>query len=88
MTELAKQKIHYTEKSNNGLLSFLDKNALKRILNQLEYINDAKAKIEGSMDAENLNDKLNSLEIRKTSLLELKNKYEKALGNIATTPNV
>jgi hypothetical protein len=88
MTELAKQKIHYTEKSNNGSLSFLDKNALKRVLNQLEYINDAKAKIEGSMDAENLNDKLNSLEIRKTSLLELKNKYEKELGNIATTPNV
>jgi hypothetical protein len=88
MTELAKQKIHYTEKSNNGSLSFLDKNALKRVLNQLEYINGAKAKIEGSMDAENLNDKLNSLEIRKTSLLELKNKYEKELGNIATTPNV
>lgn len=88
MTDLTKQKLHYTEKSNNGSLSFLDKNALKRVLNQLEYINGAKAKIEGSMDAENLNDKLKGLEIRKTSLLELKDKYEKLLGNIATTPNV
>jgi hypothetical protein len=31
---------------------------------------------------------MKSLEIKKSSLLELKNKYEKALGNIATTPNV
>jgi hypothetical protein len=40
------------------------------------------------MDADNLNDKLKSLEIKKTSLLELKEKYKKLLGNIATTPNV
>jgi hypothetical protein len=33
------------------------------------------------------NDELKSLEIKKSSLLELKNKYEKLLGNIATTPN-
>jgi len=40
------------------------------------------------MDADNLNDKLKGLEIRKTSLTELRDKYKNALGNIATTPNV
>lgn len=88
MTELTKQKLQYTEKSNNGKLSYWDRNALKKVLNQLEYIDGAKARIEGSMDADNLNDKLKSLEIKKTSLLELKEKYKKLLGNIATTPNV
>jgi hypothetical protein len=47
---------------------------------------DAKASLEASHNLNN--DELKSLEIKKSSLLELKNRYEKLLGNIATTPNV
>lgn len=87
IADLTKQKIQFTEKSNiHGKLSYWDKSSLKKVLQQLDYIDQAKASLEASNTLSN--DELKNLEMRKASLVELKNKYEKDLGNIATTPNV
>lgn len=86
IAELDKQKLKFTEKFNKGRLSASDWDNLNKVKQQLEYINNAKASLEASNNLNN--DELKSLEIKKSSLLELKNKYEKLLGNIATTPNV
>lgn len=86
IAELTKQKLQFTEKSNKGGLSYWDRTSLKKILQQLDYILNSKASLEASSNLNN--DELKSLEIKKSSLLELKNRYEKLLGNIATTPNV
>ncbi len=86
IAELGKQKLQFTEKFNKGKLSASDWDSLNKIKQQLKYIFDSKASLEASNNLNN--DELKSLEIKKSSLLELKNRYEKQLGNIATTPNV
>lgn len=86
IAQLDTQKLHFTEKFNKGKLSASDWGQLKDVKKQLDYVLDAKANLEASYHLNN--DELKSLEIKKSSLLELKNKYEKILGNIATTPNV
>lgn len=86
IAQLDAQKLHFTEKFNKGKLSASDWDLLNKIKQQLKYIFDSKASLEASNNLNN--DELKSLEIKKSSLLELKNRYEKLLGNIATTPNV
>jgi hypothetical protein len=86
IAELGKQKLQFTEKFNKGKLSASDWDSLNKIKQQLKYIFDSKASLEASNNLNN--DELKSLEIKKSSLLELKIRYEKLLGNIATTPNV
>jgi hypothetical protein len=86
IAELDKQKLHLTNKFNQGKLTTSDWGQLKNVKKQLEYMLDAKANLEASHTLNN--DELKSLDIKKSSLIELKNKYEKLLGNIATTPNV
>jgi len=86
IAELGKQKLQFTDKFTKGKLTTSDWDNLENIKKQLTYILDAKASLEASHNLNN--DELKSLEIKKSSLLELKNRYEKLLGNIATTPNV
>jgi hypothetical protein len=86
IAELEAQKLQLTDKFNKGKLTASDWGQLKDVKKQLPYMLDAKASLEASNNLNN--DELKSLEIKKSSLLELKNRYEKLLGNIATTPNV
>jgi hypothetical protein len=86
IAQLDTQKLHFTEKFNKGKLSASDWGQLKDVKKQLDYMINAKASLEASNNLNN--DELKSLEIKKSSLLELRNRYEKQLGNIATTPNV
>ncbi len=78
------EKNNLKKKFNNGGFADSDRALLNTIKNKLTFLENTKNQLSNDFNLNN--SKINDLETKKATLVELKNKLEKELGNIAKTP--